>query len=138
VTTDPGRLDVATIHAFLSRSYWAEGIPEEVVRRSLRGSLSFGLLDGDRQLGFARAVTDRATFAYLADVFVLQSHRGRGLATWLLECVQAHPDLQGLRRWSLVTKDAHGLYEKLGFRPLALPERHMERVSPGIYRGGPA
>jgi GNAT superfamily N-acetyltransferase len=133
VTTDPARLDVGVIHGFLKGSYWALGIPEELVRRSIRGSLCFGLYEHERQIGFARVVTDRATFAYLADVFVLESHRGRGLARWLMECVLAHPDLQGLRRWSLVTRDAHGLYERLGFRGLGHPERHMSRVLDNAY-----
>jgi GNAT superfamily N-acetyltransferase len=133
VSTDPERMDVAVIHGFLRRSYWAEGIPEDVVRRSIHGSLCFGLFDHDRQVGFARVITDRATFAYVADVFVLESHRDRGLATWLMERVTSHPDLQGLRRWSLVTRDAHGLYRKFGFEPLANPERHMVLDRGGLY-----
>ena len=133
VSTDPGRLDVPLIHGFLRRSYWAEGIPEDVVRRSIRGSLCFGLFDHDRQVGFARVVTDGATFAYLADVFVAESHRGRGLAAWLMECVMSHADLQGLRRWALVTRDAHGLYRKFGFEVVPQPERHMTRDRPGLY-----
>jgi GNAT superfamily N-acetyltransferase len=133
VTTDPARFDVRAIHDCLTRSYWAEGVPFEIVERSIRGSLCFGLLDGSAQVGFARAITDRATFAYLADVYVLESHRGRGLSVWLMECVMAHPELQGLRRWSLVTKDAHGLYRKFGFEIPARPERHMEIVRPNIY-----
>ena len=127
VTTDPARFDVHAIHAFLSTSYWAEGRPLELVARSIEGSLCFGLLEGARQVGLARAVTDRATYAYLADVYVLESHRGRGLAVWLMECVMAHPDLQGLRRFTLVTKDAHALYRKFGFEALPHPERYMER-----------
>jgi GNAT superfamily N-acetyltransferase len=127
VSTDPKRLDLDVIHRFLSqRSYWAEGIPREVVERSIRNSLAFGVYDEDRLVGFARVVTDRATFAYLADVFVLEEYRGRGLSKWLLECVLAHPDLKGLRRWLLVTRDAHGLYARYGFRPLADPEALME------------
>jgi GNAT superfamily N-acetyltransferase len=133
VTTDAAELDVELIHGFLRRSYWAEGIAEEVVRRSIHGSLCFGLFEHDRQVGFARVVTDRATFAYLADVFVLESHRGRGLAAWLMECVTSHAELQGLRRWSLVTRDAHGLYRKFGFQALAHPDRHMTRDRPGMY-----
>ncbi len=133
VTTDPARFDLRAIHDYLTRSYWAEGVPFEIVERSIRGSLCFGLLDGDAQVGFARAITDRATFAYLADVYVLESHRGGGLSVWLMECVMAHPELQGLRRWSLVTKDAHGLYRKFGFEIPARPERHMELVRPNIY-----
>lgn len=126
VTTDPARFDVAAIHAFLASSYWASERPLAVVEKSIRGSLCFGLLDGAAQVGFARAITDRATFAYLADVYVLASHRGRGLGAWLMECVTGHPELQGMRRFSLVTQDAHGLYRRFGFAPLEHPERHME------------
>ncbi len=145
VSDDPARLDLAVVHGFLAASYWSPGIPAEVVRRAIAGSLACGLyrLDegadesggrGDRQVGFARAVTDRATFAYLADVFVLPEARGQGLGTFLVEALLAHPDLQGLRRWSLVTRDAHALYRKLGFTPLAAPERHMERLVRDAYR----
>lgn len=134
VSTDPGRFDRKAIHAFLTRSYWAEGISLELVNRSIDGSLGFGLFEDARQIGFARVVTDRATFAYLADVYVLESHRGRGLGQWLVECVTAHPDLQGLRRWSLATRDAHGLYRKLGFAALRAPERYMEKVLDQPYR----
>ena len=130
VTTDPWRFDVAAIHSFLDASYWAQGRPLAVVEKSIRGSLCFGVLDAGRQVGFARAVTDRATYAYLADVYVLESHRGRGVASWLMECVMSHPDLQGLRRFALVTQDAHGLYRKFGFAALGHAERWME-----IYRG---
>jgi GNAT superfamily N-acetyltransferase len=147
VSDDPARLDLAAVHGFLAASYWAAGIPEEVVRRSIAGSLCFGLYRSapgegaaESQLGFARAVTDRATYAYLADVYVREEERGRGLGTFLLEAVMAHPDLQGLRRWSLVTRDAHALYRKLGFTPLAVPAGHMERVEADLYRraaGGP-
>lgn len=133
VSDDPRRLDLDAIHGFLSRSYWAEGIPFETVARSIRHSLCFGVYQGQRQVGFARVVTDRATFAYLADVFVLSGHRGRGLAKWLVQCIRAHPELQGLRRWHLATRDAHGLYAQLGFTALAQPSRHMEIVDPGVY-----
>jgi GNAT superfamily N-acetyltransferase len=127
VSTDPKRLDLDAIHAFLSqRSYWAEGTSREEVERSIRNSIAFGVYDEDRQLGFARVVSDRATFAYLADVFVLEAYRGQGLAKWLVECVLAHPDLQGLRRWVLATRDAHGLYARYGFRPPADPGSLME------------
>ena len=127
VSTDPKRLDLDVIHGFLSQSsYWAEGIPREVVERSIRNSIAFGVYDEDRQVGFARVVTDRATFAYLADVFVVEAYRGQGLCQWLLECVLAHPDLQGLRRWLLVTRDAHGLYARYGFGPPADPGSLME------------
>ena len=134
VSTDPARLDVDAFHAFLATSYWAEGIPRETVERSLRNSLCFGLYEGDRQTGLARVVTDRVTFAYLCDVYVLPELRGRGLGIWLMECVMAHPDLQGLRRFSLVTRDAHELYRPFGFQEVRSPELHMEIVRPGIYK----
>lgn len=134
VSTDPARLDADAVHAFLTTSYWAEGIPRETVARSLRGSLCFGLYEGDRQVGLARVVTDRATFGYLCDVYVLPELRGRGLGTWLMECVMAHPDLQGLRRFSLVTRDAHEVYRPFGFTEIRSPERHMEIVRPGLYK----
>ena len=128
ISTDPGLLDRPLIHSFLSRSYWAGGIPRETVDRSIENALCFGVYEGTSQVGFARVVTDRATFAYLADVFVLESHRGRGLAVWLMEAIRSHPDLQGLRRWILMTRDAHGLYEKSGFRTIQDPGRCMEIV----------
>ena len=134
VSTDPERLDLDLIHGFLTASYWAHGIPPEVVRRSIAGALPFGLYHGERQVGFARAVTDGATFAYVADVFVLEEERGHGLATWLMECMVAHPDLRGLRRWMLATRDAAGLYRKVGFVSLGSPERWMERHIPDVYR----
>jgi GNAT superfamily N-acetyltransferase len=134
ITTEPDRMDVDAIHAYLRRSYWAEGIPRDVLVRAIAASLNFGLFDGDAQIGFARLVTDRATYAYLCDVYVLETYQGRGLGTWLIETVFAHPDLQGLRRMMLATRDAHGLYRKVGFTPLAHPDRHMEIARPGIYR----
>jgi GNAT superfamily N-acetyltransferase len=134
LSTDPSRLDVSVIHAFLSRSYWAQGIPREVVELSIEHSVCFGLYRRDDQIGFARAVTDRSTFAYLADVFILEPHRGRGLSKWLLSFVLSHPGLQNLRRFLLVTRDAHGLYEQFGFRPLENPERYAEIVRPEIYK----
>lgn len=130
VTTDPARFDVPAIHAFLSTTYWAKGRSLAVVERSIAGSLCFGMLEGERQIGFARAVTDRATYAHLADVYVVLSHRGRGRATWLMECVMAHADLQGLPRFTLVTRDAHDLYRKFGFENLERPERYMEICRP--------
>lgn len=133
ISTDRERLDLPMITEYLAHSYWAEGIPLPVVERAVQGSLCFGLYEGTRQVGFARCVTDAATFAYLADVFVLESHRGRGLARWLMEVIVSHPDLQGLRRFSLVTRDAHGLYEKFGFTPLVRPEGHMEIMRRGVY-----
>jgi GNAT superfamily N-acetyltransferase len=133
ISTDPARLDRDAIHRFLSGSYWARGIPREVVDRSIEGSLNFGLYEGGVQVGFARIITDRATFAYVCDVFVLESHRGRGLATWLMETVRAHPDLQNLRRWMLVTRDAHALYRKTGFRAVEDAARWMEIVDRRVY-----
>jgi len=134
ISTDPARLDVDAVHAFLAQAYWCEGIPRGIVERALSNSLCFGLFDGPIQVGFARVVTDYATFAYLCDVYVLESHRGRGLGKWLIECVLAHPQLQGLRRFNLVTRDAHQLYSPFGFKPLAAPDRHMEMVEPDIYK----
>jgi len=134
LTTDPARVDLAVVHGFLASSYWARDIPLEVVRRSIEHSLNFTLLHGAEQVGFARVITDYATFAYLGDVFVLEAHRGRGLSKWLMEVVVAHPDLQGFRRWVLLTRDAHGLYAQFGFRALASPERYMERWVPEAYR----
>ena len=132
ISTDPSRFDLDVVHGYLSRSYWAEGVPREIVERAVRGSLGFAAFEGGRQIGFARVITDRATFAYLADVFVLENFRGRGVASRIMEAIVSHPDLQGLRRWMLVTRDAHPLYEKFGFRPLAAPERHMEIARPDI------
>jgi GNAT superfamily N-acetyltransferase len=130
ISTDPARLDLDVIHAFLRTAYWSPEVPRDVVERSLAGSLCFGLYaPGGAQAGFARAVTDRATFAWIADVFVLPEHRGRGLATWLMRTVVEHPQLRGLRRTVLATRDAHGLYAELGFGPLAQPERWMERLN---------
>ncbi|MEP0548417.1 MAG: GNAT family N-acetyltransferase [Rhodothermales bacterium] len=134
LSDDPARLDVAAIHAYLTRSYWAKGIPRAIVERSLRGSLCVGLYDGDAQVGFARVVTDRATFAYLCDVYVLEAYRGRGLGVWLTACVLDHPDLQGLRRWLLTTQDAHGVYEKVGFVRAPFPERFMVIDRPTLYQ----
>lgn len=134
VSTDPERLDRALVHEFLTESYWSPGIPRDVVERSIENSLVFGLYEGVHQIGFARTITDRATFAYLADVFVLSEYRGRKLGEWLVECACAHPDLQGLRRWVLLTRDAHGLYQKFGFTGVAQPDRYMERWDPEVYR----
>ena len=133
VSTDQRRLDISTTHGFLSTSYWARGIPRGLVERSIRSSLCFGVYDGPAQVGFARVISDYATFAYLADVFVLESHRGRGLAKWLMACVKGHPDLQGLRRWSLATRDAHGLYQQFGFASPSDPSMSMEIVDRSAY-----
>jgi GNAT superfamily N-acetyltransferase len=134
ISTDPARLDIEAIHAYLSRSYWAEGIPKDVVAKSIQSSVCFGLYDGARQIGLARVITDKATFAYLCDVYVLEEYRGHGLGKWLMEAVSAYPDLQGLRRFVLLTRDAHGLYEKFGFTPLKDPGRYMEIARQGSYK----
>jgi GNAT superfamily N-acetyltransferase len=134
ITSDVAAFDVDAIHAYLTRSFWATGISKALVLKGLRGSLSFALCDGKTQIGFARLITDRATFAYLCDVYVLEEYRGQGLGKWLMDEVMAHPDLQGLRRIMLVTRDAHGLYERHGFAPPQNPERHMEIFRHGIYR----
>jgi ribosomal protein S18 acetylase RimI-like enzyme len=134
VSTDPARLDLDAVHAFLSSSYWAEGIPRDLLARALRNSLCFGLYEGERQVGLARVITDGATFAYLCDVYVLPEWRGRGLGVWLMEAVMEHPDLQGLRRFSLVTRDAHALYRRFGFEEIANPGSHMEIARPGLYK----
>jgi GNAT superfamily N-acetyltransferase len=131
ISTDRSRLDIDLIHNFLSsNSYWASGRAREVVERSIENSLPFGIYKGNEQVGFARIVTDYATFAWVADVFVLPEHRGRGLSKWLMEIIIAHPQLQGFRRWVLSTKDAHELYERFGFMKLHRPERWMERCDP--------
>jgi GNAT superfamily N-acetyltransferase len=129
LTTDKARLDLEVIHSFLKTSYWAAAISADVVMRSVENSLVFGLFEGDEQVGFARVVTDYATFAYLADVFVLEPHRGQGLGKWMMEVVFSHPELRGLRRWILATRDAHELYSKYGFAELEEPSIFMEKYS---------
>jgi len=133
VSTDRSRIDVAAVHAFLTQTYWSPGIPESVVRRAIAGSITFGIYHGREQVGFARVVTDRATYAYLSDVYVLEAHRGQGLATWLMEVIMSHPELQGLRRFSLSTRDAQALYARFGFEVVANPERQMEIMRRDIY-----
>lgn len=133
ISTDRSRLDLDLIQNYLSNeSYWATGRAHDVIARSIENSLSFGVFKKDQQVGFARIVTDYATFAWVADVFVLPAHRGQGLSKWLMEVILAHPQLQGFRRWVLSTKDAHGLYEKFGFIKLHRPERWMERPDPNM------
>jgi GNAT superfamily N-acetyltransferase len=133
IITDPSRLDLEVIHGFLSRSsYWAVGIPRELVVRALRHSTCFGAFDGNEQVGFARVISDHATFAYVCDVFVLDSHRGRGVGKQLMGAVKSHPDLQGLRRWVLFTRDAHELYRQFGFSEARHPDRLME-IQSGPY-----
>ncbi len=136
ISTDPARLDIAAIHAFLTRAYWSEGIPKEIVERAVQNSLCFGVYDIEtqKQIGLARLVTDLTTYAYICDVYILEQYRGQGLSKWLMECVKSYPDLQGLRRWSLVTRDAHELYRQFGFVNLVAPERYMEITRPNIYK----
>jgi GNAT superfamily N-acetyltransferase len=134
ISTDRTRLDLDAIHGFLTNCYWAKGIPREVVARSIEQSLCFGVYDGSgAQVGFARVISDFATIAYVGDVFVLDTHRGRGLGKWLMESITHHPALQNLRRWILTTRDAHGLYAQVGFTPVQSPERFMELHQPDVY-----
>ena len=133
ISTDPSRLQLGTIHAYLTRSYWSPGVPEHIVARAIANSLCFGVYLGEAQVGFARVITDKATFAYLADVFVLEEHRGQGLSKRLVAQIQAHPELQGLRRFLLATADAHGLYAQYGFKAPARPDNLMEIRDPDPY-----
>lgn len=131
LSTDPGRLDFAVVHAYLTRSYWSPGVSRERVERAARNALCYGLYGPDgAQVGYARVITDRATLAYLADVFVLEEVRGKGLGRWMVEIVVNDPDLSDLRRWMLFTRDAHGLYERFGFGPLPAPQTAMVRSGP--------
>ncbi len=152
ITTDKNKMDIDFIHGFLTQTYWAEGITKEIVTRSIKGSLCFGVIANDKQtvpdglaspklregtaaqVGFARMVTDNATFAYLADVFIDEHHRGKGLSKWLLEVILSQPELQGLRRILLATRDAHGLYGQSGFGRLTNPERWMQIHNPDVYK----
>ncbi|MES1207055.1 MAG: GNAT family N-acetyltransferase [Pseudomonadota bacterium] len=134
ISTDPARLDLDTIWGWLRESYWSPGVPRDTVARAIDNSIPFGIFEAQRQVGFARVVTDRATFAYLADVFIDPTARGRGLGVWLMEVISAHPDLQGLRRWMLATRDAHGLYRQYGFVDTTGNTNLMEIVRPDIYQ----
>jgi GNAT superfamily N-acetyltransferase len=135
ISTDRQRLNLDVIHGFLTNCYWAKGIPREVVARSIEHALCFGIYDGDgAQVGFARVISDFATIAYVGDVFVLETHRRRGLGKWLMENITRHPALQDLRRWILTTRDAHGLYSQVGFAPVKAPERFMELHRPDVYK----
>ena len=133
ITTDPAAADVDAVHAYLSRSYWAEGIPRETVARAIANSIPFSVFAGDVQIGLARVITDRATYAYLSDVYILEEYRGRGLSKWLMETIMAHPDLQGLRRFSLTTRDAQGLYRRYGFTDIGGASTHLEINRRGMY-----
>ncbi|MCP3142586.1 GNAT family N-acetyltransferase [Pyxidicoccus xibeiensis] len=138
ISTDRARVDVEVVHRFLQSSYWAAGIPLELVRRAVEHSLPFGVYRAasGEQVGFARVTTDFATFAYLADVFIDEALRGQGLGQWLAATIVGHPELQGLRRWLLATRDAHGLYAQHGFTPLSAPASFMEKWDPDVYRRG--
>jgi GNAT superfamily N-acetyltransferase len=134
LSTSRKRLNLDVVHGFLTKCYWAHGIPREVVARSIEHALCFGIYDGEgAQVGFARVISDFATIAYLGDVFVLEKHRGRELGKWLMECIVQHPALQNLRRWILTTRDAHGLYSQFGFTPVTAPERYMELHRSNVY-----
>jgi GNAT superfamily N-acetyltransferase len=137
ISTAPELLDVNQIHAFLTQSYWSPGIGLAVVERAISNSLCFGLYCRAAQVGFARVVTDKATFAYLADVFILDAHRGKGLSKWMMKTIKDHPDLQGLRRFMLGTRDAHDLYRQFEFKELANPTLMMEILKPDVYRSAP-
>jgi GNAT superfamily N-acetyltransferase len=133
ISTDPALLDVDWVHQSLTNTYWATGIPREVVAKALTHSLAFGMYTEDYQMGIARVISDFATFAYVSDVFIDPAHRNKGLSLWLIECIRAHPELQGLRRMALVTTKARDLYAKCGFTDLSHPERWMEIFDPEIY-----
>lgn len=133
ISTDHSRIDLELVHRELANSYWARDIPRDLVEKSIAHSLNFGLYQNDNQIAFARVVTDRATFAYLGDVFVVEACKGRGLSKWLMETILAHPDLQGLRRFCLGTRDAHGLYARYGFQVIKEPENWMEIKARNLY-----
>lgn len=134
ISTDKDKLDIDYVHQFLSKSYWAEEIPLAIVQRSVQFSMCFGVYDGIKQVGFARVVTDYATFGYLADVFIDEQYRGLGLSKWLMEIIMGHPQLQGFRSWQLATRDAHGLYARHGFKVPENPERIMRKVVENMYK----
>jgi len=134
INTNKDKLQLTVIHGYLSRSYWSENIPIEIVEKSIKLSFCFGVYLFDKQVGFARLITDFCTFAYLADVFILEEYQGKGLSKWLMHEIVNHPDMQGIRRWSLTTADAHGLYQQFGFSALKKPNVYMEMHFPGIYK----
>jgi GNAT superfamily N-acetyltransferase len=136
ISTDKNLLDFEVIHKYLSEdSYWANGMPAEVLKTAIENSVCFGVFYLQQQIGFASVITDKATFAYIGNVFVLPGFRGKGLSKWLMQTIMAHPELQGLRRWLLATADAHGLYKQFGFKEISHPDRWMEIYTPGIYKG---
>jgi GNAT superfamily N-acetyltransferase len=136
ISTDKRLLDLSAIQRFLTTSYWANGIPIETVKKSIERSLNFGVYKAGKQVGFARVITDYATYAYIGDVYILEDYRGQGLSKWLMQVIADHSELQGLRRWSLVTRDAHELYRQTGFTEPQNPERYMEKTDPDVYKNG--
>lgn len=132
LSDDASKLNIDAICKFLSRAYWADKRPRDVIQKSIKHSLTFGVYHGEKQIGFARVVTDRAVFAYLCDVFIDEDYRGHALGKWMLECILSHPELQGLKRWCLVTKDAHGFYKQFGFTELNDPTKWMEILNPDL------
>ncbi len=134
ISTNKNKINIEYVHQFLSHSYWAENIPVAIVKKSIENSMCFGVYENNKQVGFARVVTDHATFGYLADVFIDENYRGKGLSKWLMEIIMGHPELQGFRSWQLATRDAHGLYAQFGFKPLQNPERLMRIVIEDIYK----
>jgi len=134
ITTDKSKLDFSVIHTFLSTSYWAEEIPMEIVKKAVENSLCFGVYNNDKQVGFARVISDFSTFAYLADVFIVEQERGKGLSKWLMECILKHQELQGLRNFCLLTRDAHSLYAQYGFKNIPVPKNFMTIKVDGIYK----
>ena len=134
ITTDKGKIDTAYVHQFLTNCYWAQNIPYENVQRRIDGAICFGLFHQQQQVGFARVITDEESFAYLADVFIDEQYRGKGLSKWLMEVVLSYPTFQGFRRFILATRDAHGLYEQYGFKSLAFPDRWMEIYKADVYQ----
>ncbi len=137
ISTDPLKIDVAAVHAFLSTSYWAEEIPFETVKRSIEHSLCFGVYDQTSLVGFARVISDYATFGYLADVFIIEKERGKGLSKWLMECILSHKELQNLRNFCLMTNDAHSLYARFGFENLQKPQNFMAKKKENFYKAKP-
>ena len=135
ISNDKLKLDLYAIHNFLTNCYWAKGIPFETVVKAVENSDCFGIYDNDKLVGFARIISDRATIGYLGDVFILESHRGKGLSKWLMECIMKYPDFAGFRRWILITRDAHELYKKYGSKPIEKPDRYMEFTNHEVYTG---
>ena len=134
ISTDKTKLDINVVYNYLTNSYWAEGIPLETVKKSIDNSDCFGVYENDKLVGFARVISDNATIGYLGDVFFLEPYRGKGLSEWLIECIMKHPELQGFRRWILLTRDAHELYRKYGFKDIIKPERYMELTNSDVYK----